>query len=210
MSETDITVGAMTVAVNTTMGLVGRWDPDSQGRLQEAALALFAERGFDQTTAAEIAGRAGVTERTFFRHFADKREVLFGGSALLGERIVAGIVAAPEGAGPLEAVAAGLDAAAAMVGASRRDLSSRRHAVVAANPELRERARAKLADYATAAAEALRARGVGELHATLVAEAGMTVLRVATEKWATGEDDRDLRAIMADLVTELRTVVASG
>ena len=75
---------------------MGRWEPDSRGRLQEAALALYSERGFDQTTAAEIAARAGVTERTFFRHFADKREVLFGGSAILKERILAGVVGAPK------------------------------------------------------------------------------------------------------------------
>ena len=74
---------------------MGRWEPDSRGRLQEAALALYSERGFDQTTAAQIAARAGLTERTFFRHFADKREVLFGGSALLQERIVAGVAGAP-------------------------------------------------------------------------------------------------------------------
>ena len=102
---------------------MGRWEPDSRGRLQEAALALYSERGFDQTTAAEIAARAGVTERTFFRHFADKREVLFGGSALLQERIVAGRRRArPAGNGPLDAVARGLDAAAALLGEARRDL----------------------------------------------------------------------------------------
>ncbi len=135
---------------------MGRWEPDSRGRLQEAALALYAERGFDQTTAAEIAAKAGVTERTFFRHFADKREVLFGGSALLQERIVAGVVAAPAGAGPLEAVGAGLAEAAAMLGEFRRDLSAQRQAVIAANPELRERELAKLADYAAAVAATLR------------------------------------------------------
>ena len=74
---------------------MGRWQPDSRGRLQEAALALYSERGFDQTTAAQIAVQAGLTERTFFRHFADKREVLFGGSALLQERLVAGVAGAP-------------------------------------------------------------------------------------------------------------------
>ena len=79
---------------------MGRWQPDSRGRLQEAALALYSERGFDQTTAAQIAARAGLTERTFFRHFADKREVLFGGSALLGERIVAGVAGAPAAEAP--------------------------------------------------------------------------------------------------------------
>ena len=79
---------------------MGRWQPDSRGRLQEAALALYSERGFDQTTATQIAARAGLTERTFFRHFADKREVLFGGSALLQERIVDGVVGAPPRPGP--------------------------------------------------------------------------------------------------------------
>ncbi len=118
---------------------MGRWKPDSRGRLQEAALALYSERGFDQTTAAQIATRAGLTERTFFRHFADKREVLFGGSALLQDRIVAGVADAPPTASPLDAVSRGLDAAAAFLGQFRRDLSRQRQIVIAANPELRER-----------------------------------------------------------------------
>lgn len=189
---------------------MGRWEPDSRGRLQEAALALFAERGFDQTTAAEIAARAGLTERTFFRLFADKREVLFGGSEVLGEHIVAGVAEAPDGHTPLGAVAYGLDAAAALLGNGRRDLSAQRHVVIAANPELRERERAKLADYAAAVAAALRERGVGEMQATLAAEAGMTVLRVAIERWARGDDSRDLATITSDAMAELRAVVASG
>jgi AcrR family transcriptional regulator len=192
------------------MELVGRWEPDSRGRLQEAALALYSERGFDQTTAAQIAASAGVTERTFFRHFADKREVLFGGSALLQERIVAGVAGAPAGDGPLDAVARGLDAAAAMLGEFRRDLSRQRQAVIAANPELRERELAKLADYAVAIAAALTERGVSEPHATLAAEAGMTVLRVATEQWAGGNDERELAEIMRDSLAELREVAAGG
>ena len=118
---------------------MGRWEPNSRGRLQEAALALYAERGFDQTTVAEIAARAGVTERTFYRHFADKREVLFGGSAVLKERILTGVTDAPASARPLDALARGLDAAAAMLGEGRRDLSRLRQTVIAANPELRER-----------------------------------------------------------------------
>src|SRR5580704_17902625 len=128
----------MSVTVNVRIQVMGRWQPDSRGRLQEAALALYSEKGFDQTTAAQIVVRAGLTERTFFRHFADKREVLFGGSAILQERIVGGVAAAPDGAGPLEAVAGGLDAAAAMLGEFRRDLSAQRHAVIVANPDLRE------------------------------------------------------------------------
>jgi AcrR family transcriptional regulator len=171
----------MSVTVNARVADMGRWEPDSRGRLQEAALALYSERGFDQTTAAQIAAQAGVTERTFFRHFADKREVLFGGSALLGERIVAGVAGAPAADGALDAVARGLDDAAAMLG-----------------------------DYAAAVAAALRQRGVSEPQATLAAQASMSVLGVAIQRWASGDDGRDLTAIMRDSVAELRAVAASG
>lgn len=189
---------------------MGRWKPDSRGRLQEAALALYSERGFDQTTAAQIAARAGLTERTFFRHFADKREVLFGGSELFQERIVSAVASAPVELGPLEAVARGLEAASAMLGEFRRDLTAQRQAVIAANPELRERELAKLADSATAVATTLRARGVGEPQATLAAEAGMTVVRVAIDRWANGSDDRDLGTIMQSALAELRAVTAGA
>jgi AcrR family transcriptional regulator len=210
MSVTAINLYRMSVTVNVRMGFMGRWQPDSRGRLQEAALALYSERGFDQTTAAQIAARAGLTERTFFRHFVDKREVLFGGSALLKERIVAGVAGAPPQDGPPDAVGCGLAAAAAMMGEFRRDLSSQRHSVIAANPELRERELAKLADYATAVAEALRQRGVGEPQASLAAEAGMTVFRVAVERWATGSDGRDIADVMRDSMAGLRAVAGGG
>jgi AcrR family transcriptional regulator len=187
---------------------MGRWQPDSRGRLQEAALALYSERGFDQTTAAQIADQAGLTERTFFRHFADKREVLFGGSALLKERIVEGVANAPAADGPLDAVASGLDAAAAMLGEARRDLTRQRQAVIAANPELRERELAKLADYAAAVASTLRQRGAPEPQATLAADAGMTVLRVALQRWADADEDQDLAAVMRESVAELRAMAA--
>jgi AcrR family transcriptional regulator len=190
------------------MAIMSRWEPDSRGRLQEAALALYSERGFDQTTAAEIAARARVTERTFFRHFADKREVLFGGSELLREQIVSGVAGAPAGQSPLEAVACGLDVAAALLGEGRRDLTAQRQAVIAANPELRERELAKLADYAAAVAATLRRRGVGELQAILAAEAGMSVLRVALGRWASSDDDRSLPVIMTAALAELRAVTA--
>jgi AcrR family transcriptional regulator len=187
---------------------MGRWEPDSRGRLHEAALALYSQQGFDQTTAAQIAEQAGLTERTFFRHFADKREVLFGGSALLKERIVDGVTGAPAADGPLDAVAAGLDAAAAMLGESRRDMARQRHEVILANPELRERELAKLADYATAIAAALRQRGASEFQATLAAESGMTLLRVALMRWASADQDRDLTAVMRETVAEFRAVAA--
>jgi AcrR family transcriptional regulator len=174
--------------------------------LQEAALALFAERGFDQTTTAEIAARAGLTERTFFRHFADKREVLFGGADLLEEQILAGVRGAPPADGPLDAVFRGLDAAAAMLGETRRDLACQRQIVISANPELRERELAKLAHYAAGIAATLRQRGVGEHQAYLAAETGMTVFRLAMQQWATGEDERDLSAVTRKCVADLRSL----
>jgi AcrR family transcriptional regulator len=189
---------------------MGRWEPDSRGRLQEAALALYSERGFDQTTAAQIAERAGLTERTFFRHFVDKREVLFAGTSYLEERIVAGVAGAPATAGPLDAVGLGLQAGAGILSQFRRDLARQRQAVIAANPELRERELAKLADWATSIAAALRVRGVGEPQATLAAETGMTVLRVALARWAGEEDGQDLTDIMGDAMTDVRELIADG
>jgi hypothetical protein len=112
---------------------------------------------------------------------------------------------APEADGPLDAVARGLDAAADFLGESRRDLARQRQAVIAANPELRERELAKLSDYSVRIAATLRERGVNEPQATFASEAGMTVLRVAVERWANG-GDRNLSDIMRESVAELRSV----
>src|ERR1700732_2886791 len=103
-----------------------RWEPNPRGRLEQAALELYIERGFEQTTVAEIAKRAGLTERTFFRHFADKREVLFGGSVHLQELMVGALAAAPASAAPIDAVAAGVLAAAQVL--KDQDYSRRRQA----------------------------------------------------------------------------------
>src|SRR5262249_20365529 len=101
----------MSVAVVKYAGGMSRWEPDARGRLEQAALQLFIERGFEQTTVAEIAKRAGLTERTFFRHFADKREVLFGGAGSLQELLVRTVASTPDSAAPLDAIAAALAAA---------------------------------------------------------------------------------------------------
>ena len=90
---------------------MARWEPNARGRLEQAALELYGERGFEQTTVAEIAKRAGLTERTFFRHFADKREVLFWGAGALQELLVGTVASAPDSAAPIDAVAAALEAA---------------------------------------------------------------------------------------------------
>src|SRR3954468_25000421 len=112
---------------------MGRWQPGASGRLREAAMELYVERGFEQTTVTDIAERAGLTARTFFRHFADKREVLFAGSAELQERLVARLESAPVRASAMQAVAAALDEAADMLG-QHRAYSRQRQALLAANP----------------------------------------------------------------------------
>jgi len=170
---------------------MARWKPDSYGRLEQAALDLYGERGFEKTTVAEIAERAGVTERTFFRYFADKREVLFGGSSLLQEAMVTAVLGAPESAAPIDAVATALASAGALLEA-RRDRARQRHAVIAASTELQERELIKLATLASAIADALRTRGVKDPAATLTAEAGIAVFRVAFERWVTGNKKRGI------------------
>src|ERR1700761_2002717 len=143
------------------LGTMTRWEPNARGRLARAALELYSERGFDQATVAEIARRAGLTERTFFRHFTDKREVLFAGSELLRERLGHGIAEAPDGLPPIDMMGRALESAAEVFG--ERDAGTRlRQDVVAANPELRERDLIKMAMLAAAAADALRARGVAD------------------------------------------------
>ncbi|MFT3866375.1 MAG: TetR family transcriptional regulator [Solirubrobacterales bacterium] len=184
---------------------MARWQPGSQGRLEEAAMELFTERGFEATTVADIAARAGLTRRTFFRYFADKREVLFSGTKVLEETFVKGVLEAPAAATPLEAVAAGLDASAAIFEAIP-DRAGRRQVLLRANPELQERELIKMVRLGAAVAAALKERGVAEPAAGLAAEAGMAVLRVAFERWAEDPHGQDLRALLRESLSELRSV----
>jgi AcrR family transcriptional regulator len=187
---------------------MGRWEPDAVGRLQQAALVLYGERGFENTTVAEIAEHAGLTKRTFFRYFADKREVLFLGSEALEELFVTEVAEAPESAAPLDAVAAALDAAAAMF-EQRREFAARRQQIIAANPELQERELIKLASLAGAVAKALRLRGVDDPAAILTAEAGITVFRVAFERWVDEANRQPLQRLIRESLDELRAVTAA-
>jgi AcrR family transcriptional regulator len=186
---------------------MGRWQPDAVGRLTEAALTLFGERGFDNTTVADIAERAGLTKRTFFRYFADKREVLFLGSEWLERLFVEGVGAAPPPAAPLEAVAAALDAIGPVF-EERREFAARRQQIIASNPELEERELIKLASLSRAVADALRRRGVGDPTAILTAEAGITVFRVGFERWVDETNERPLQELMRESLEELRAVAA--
>ena len=182
-----------------------RWEPNARGRLEQAALDLFGERGFEQTTVEDIATRAGLTKRTFFRHYADKREVLFGGGAEFQQVFVDSLAGAPPSATPLEAVAISLQAGGEML-EGRRDFARRRQRVIAANAELRERELVKLASVAAALTEGLHARGVAEPAASLAAETAMAVFRVAFERWISDPDGQDLRHLVRDSLDELRAI----
>lgn len=188
---------------------MSRWEPDARGRLERAALELYLERGFENATVAEIAKRAGLTERTFFRYFADKREVLFSGSSALQDLLVEGVANAPATAAPIDMVAAALDATASMF-RERHERAQQRQAVIAKSAELRERELIKLANLAAALAGALRARGVGDPAATLTAEAGIAVFRVAFERWITEPGDADLAQLIRTSLAELKAVTAGA
>lgn len=170
---------------------MSRWQPDAQGRLARAALKLYGERGYDDTTVADIAERAGVTERTFFRYFADKREVLFDGSHILERAVVDAIAAAPASVPALEMVGSAMQRAGELLG-ERHDYARARAAVVAANASLQERELLKLASLAAASADALRAKGVPEQQAALAGEAGVTVFKLGFEAWIAGQTPGDL------------------
>ncbi|MFF3000631.1 TetR/AcrR family transcriptional regulator [Streptomyces sp. NPDC057950] len=186
---------------------MGRWEPNARGRLAKAALELYSERGFEQTTVAEIARRAGLTERTFFRHYADKREVLFAGSGQLQELFVRAVADAPESAAPIDAMAAGLDAVSETF-ADRRDFARARQAVIMANTELRERELIKLATMAAALTGALHGRGVTEPAASLTAEAGIAVFKVGFERWIVAAEEREMAEMMRESLAELKAVTA--
>jgi AcrR family transcriptional regulator len=209
MSVAVITVTPMTAAVIPYDQNVSRWEPNARGRLEQAALDLYTERGFDHTTVSEIAERAGLTERTFFRYFADKREVLFWGQGALVEMLVKLVAGAPDSAAPIDAVVAGLEAAGELF-EGRRENARRRQAVIAANAGLQERELIKLASLASAIADALRRRGVGEQAARLTAEAGVAVFKVAFERWINDTSNTDLARLIRQSLDELKAVTAGA
>jgi AcrR family transcriptional regulator len=187
---------------------MGRWEPDAQGRFRAAAMALFVERGYERTTVADIAERAGLTRRTFFRHFADKPEVLFDGSRRLTQTMVDALREAPAHATAIEAVAAALGATAEFFG-QNREFARQRHAVIAANPELHERELIKLATLSAALAEALRSRGVNEPDASLAGEAGIAVFRVAFGMWVGASEQRSFSEIVTDALARLKALATT-
>lgn len=199
----------MSHSVNTFLeGIMGRWEPNAEQRFLAAAIELFKEVGFEGTTVAAIAQRAGLTPRTFFRYFTDKREVLFKGSEQLQQTMVEALAQAPADASAIDAVAAALATAGEFFTAERRPYARVRHAVIAANPELHERELIKLATLSGALADALRLRGVQEADASLVAEAGIAVFRVAFGQWIADADEREYGEIVSESLVRLRRLTS--
>jgi AcrR family transcriptional regulator len=190
---------------------MGRWEPGARERLVVAAVDLFTEQGYDATTVAQIAERAGVTKSTFFRYFPDKRELLVAGQETLSRLLTEGIAEAPDKAGPLEAVAAGLERASTSLGPASRELAPRLKAAVAASSELRERDALKSVGLAAAMTTALVARGVPDVTAALASELGVLAFKRGYAEWAEGDraGDDDLAGYVLAALDELRAASAS-
>jgi AcrR family transcriptional regulator len=190
---------------------MGRWEPGARERLVVAAVDLFTEQGYDATTVAQIVARAGVTKSTFFRHFPDKRELLVAGQETLSRLLSEGIAEAPDNAGPLEAVAAGLARASAAMGPMSREIAPRLKAAVAASAELQERDALKSVSLAAAMTAALVARGVPDPTAVLAGELGVLAFKRGYAEWSEGHraPEDGLAAYLLKALDELRAASAS-
>jgi AcrR family transcriptional regulator len=188
---------------------MARWEPDARERLVRAALDLFTEQGYDNTTVVQIAERAGVTKSTFFRHFPDKREVLVAGQDALCQLLTDGIASAPSTATPLEAVAAALDFAASAFTPERRDFGPQVEAVIAANTELQERDALKRTSLASAIAEALQKRGVPDPTSSLAAELAVLALQRTHARWSDPTNQETFSELARQSLDELRAASAA-
>ncbi|MGZ0151302.1 TetR/AcrR family transcriptional regulator [Kribbella sp. WER1] len=188
---------------------MARWQPGARERLVLAAVDLFAEHGYDATTVAQIAERAGVTKSTFFRHFPDKRELLVAGQDVLSRLLSEGITEASEEATPLEAVAAGLTKASGFMGPVNRELGPRLKAAIAASTELQERDALKTVGLASAMTAALQARGVPTPVAHLAAELGVLAFKQGYESWTATDDDSDLAPHALAALNDLKAATAN-
>jgi AcrR family transcriptional regulator len=189
---------------------MARWEPNARERLVRAALDLFTEQGYDATTVNEIAKRAGgLTKTTFFRHFPDKREVLFAGQEIHSRLLADAIAAAPDSATPLRAVAAALDALTATFTDDRREFAARLLTVIADNSELQERAAFKRAALAGAMTDALHQRGIPDPAAGLAAELGVRAFYRAFDHWADPTNQQTLADLARQTLDELRAAIAT-
>ncbi len=187
---------------------MSRWAPDAKDRLQRVAIELYADQGFEKTTVAEIASGAGLTERTFFRYFADKREVLFAGAREFQSLLVDAVNDAASTLTPLRAIASAFESIGPFF-EQRRAGVEMRQSVIDSNSELQERELIKMASLALGLAEALRNRGVEEQEATLVSEVGVVAFRVAFNTWLQPKHRGDLTHAIRETFANLEAVTSS-
>lgn len=187
---------------------MARWQPNASERLVDAALDLFVDHGYENTTVIQIAERAGLTKSTFFRYFPDKREVLFGGGTM-AEQIADGITSAPTAASPLEAVTHALEAIGTQTFTSaRREFTARRQAVIDANPELQEREALKGLRLTTSMTDALQQRGTPTLAASVAAQLGALAWTIAFERWNDATNREGFGEIARQTLSEVRAAIA--
>jgi AcrR family transcriptional regulator len=199
----------MTPGAITYTRVMSRWEPNARVRLERAALDLFVERGYDATTVAEIAERAGLTKRTFFRHFTDKREVLFGGQEIMIRLLVDGIAGARGLTTPLDAIGAALEAVASVFDLDRLDVVRQRQTVIDANVELRERELLKGATLSAAMAEGFRQRGLSESVVNVAAQLGQLALHSTFVRWARPDNERKFTDLAQETLAELKAATAA-
>ena len=185
-----------------------RWDPDTRDRLQQAAMALFFERGFEAVTVAEIAERAGLTKRTFFRHFTDKRDVVFARAQALEDTVVLTLTATPAEVAPLRAVTAALTRGAALFTEYRQFAGAVRE-LVASSAELRERDLLKTASLAAALSRTLQGRGVEAQQAELTARTGTTIFTSAYDRWIDRGGEPEFADVVQECLDDLRAAVGT-
>lgn len=186
---------------------MSRWKPDGRGRLEQAAYELFRDQGYERTTVAEIAERAGLSERTFFRHYADKREVLFGGAAVLRDELLRALGGLPPALPTIEAVRIAVEAAASLLH-GRRALSRERQLIIAAHADLQERELIKRATLTAELARVLQQRGVPEPAASLAADMGMAVFYVGFGRWLDDPAGREFVELVHEGFEQLKAVAA--
>jgi AcrR family transcriptional regulator len=188
---------------------MARWQPDSRGRLAQAALELFAEQGYAATSPAAIAERAGLTERTFYRYFPDRRDVLFGGEDRMRERLVDAVATALPATSTGEALRRGLTGLASELQPGRAH-AQKRAQVIFAEPELTERELAKVSAWTTALAQVLTDRNLPPGTAWLAAELAMALFRAAYRLWVTDPGEPDLTILVDRMICEAGPLLTAG
>jgi AcrR family transcriptional regulator len=199
------TVAVMTASAVVRIWLMARWPPGTRDRLEQSGLELFADQGYDRTTVAQIADRAGLKERSFYRYFPDKREVLFAGGKDLEDRLAEEIASLPNDLTPLEVLLTALPAAGDVL--RPRDFVRRRRAVIEASPALAERELIKLANLSEVLTATLAARGADRQTAELCVSIGMAVLRQAGQQWV--EEDAEYTDLVHRITRDLVNLVVA-